>query len=245
MADDLQGKRIVFLVANEGIEQVELTSPWGAVEKASARNRCWWPVPLAGCRLSTTWTGGNLRGRPDNPGCAGIGLRRHGPTGWSCQCRSASDRYACGKPDSGVLRVGAPRGRYMPRSVGDHRSGSGGGRTLTSWPSLQTDLRNAGATWVDAEVHVYESGPNILVSSRKPDDLEAFNAALIEVFSSARNAEGNGKPRGYADPQDLQFATSARDKEERLERALAEGEPVPPDEPASARPRAANKARPR
>jgi protease I len=50
------------------------------------------------------------------------------------------------------------------------------GRTLTSWPSLQTDLRNAGAEWVDEEVHV----DNGLVSSRKPDDLPAFIAKVIE-----------------------------------------------------------------
>lgn len=50
------------------------------------------------------------------------------------------------------------------------------GRTLTSWPSLQADLRNAGAEWVDEEVHVDQG----LVSSRKPDDLDAFNAKIVE-----------------------------------------------------------------
>jgi len=53
------------------------------------------------------------------------------------------------------------------------------GRTLTSWPSLQADLRNAGAEWVDEEVHVDQG----LVSSRKPDDLAAFNAKLVEEFA--------------------------------------------------------------
>ena len=53
------------------------------------------------------------------------------------------------------------------------------GRTLTSFPSLQTDLRNAGATWVDEEVHT----DNGLVSSRTPDDLPAFNAKIIEEFA--------------------------------------------------------------
>lgn len=52
-------------------------------------------------------------------------------------------------------------------------------RTLTSWPSLQTDLRNAGADWVDEEVHVDQG----LVSSRKPDDLDAFNAKIVEEFA--------------------------------------------------------------
>ena len=50
---------------------------------------------------------------------------------------------------------------------------------LTSWPSLQTDLRNAGAEWVDEEVHVDQG----LVTSRKPDDLDAFNAKIVEEFA--------------------------------------------------------------
>jgi protease I len=50
------------------------------------------------------------------------------------------------------------------------------GRTLTSWPSLRTDLANAGATWVDEQVHVDGN----LITSRKPDDLEAFDEALVE-----------------------------------------------------------------
>jgi protease I len=61
------------------------------------------------------------------------------------------------------------------------------GRTVTSWPSLKTDLRNAGAKWVDQEV-VVDRG---LVTSRKPDDLPAFNAKMIEEF-----AEGRHEPRG-------------------------------------------------
>jgi deglycase len=53
------------------------------------------------------------------------------------------------------------------------------GRTVTSWPSLQADLRNAGAEWVDEEVHVEEG----LVTSRKPDDLPAFKAKIVEEFA--------------------------------------------------------------
>jgi protease I len=52
------------------------------------------------------------------------------------------------------------------------------GRTLTSWPSLQTDIRNAGATWVDEEVVVDGN----LITSRKPDDLKAFNSALLDAL---------------------------------------------------------------
>ena len=64
------------------------------------------------------------------------------------------------------------------------------GRTLTSWPSLQTDLRNAGAEWVDEEVHVDEG----LVTSRKPDDLKAFNAKIVEEFAEACTTDSERAP---------------------------------------------------
>ena len=59
------------------------------------------------------------------------------------------------------------------------------GRRMTSWPSLQTDLRNAGAKWVDEEVVIDGN----LVTSRKPDDLDAFTAAIVEQFGAADDAE--------------------------------------------------------
>jgi protease I len=59
------------------------------------------------------------------------------------------------------------------------------GRTLTSWPSLQTDIRNAGGTWVDEQVHVDEG----LTTSRKPDDLDAFNAKMVEEFAEGRHSD--------------------------------------------------------
>jgi protease I len=57
------------------------------------------------------------------------------------------------------------------------------GRTVTSWPSIRTDLKNAGANWVDREVVV----DNGLVTSRKPDDIPAFNAEIIEEFAEGRH----------------------------------------------------------
>ena len=57
------------------------------------------------------------------------------------------------------------------------------GRRLTSWPSLKTDIRNAGGEWVDEQVVVDEG----LVSSRKPDDLPAFNAKIVEEFAEGRH----------------------------------------------------------
>jgi deglycase len=65
------------------------------------------------------------------------------------------------------------------------------GRTLTSWPSLQTDIRNAGATWVDEEVHVDQG----LVTSRKPDDLPAFNAKVVEEVAEGRHERAGGRVR--------------------------------------------------
>src|SRR5919202_4140081 len=65
------------------------------------------------------------------------------------------------------------------------------GRKVTSWPSLETDLRNAGAEWVDEEV-VVDQG---LVSSRKPDDLPAFNAKIVEEFAEGRHAESAEKAK--------------------------------------------------
>ena len=59
------------------------------------------------------------------------------------------------------------------------------GRTLTSFPSLQTDLRNAGAEWVDEEVHVDEG----LITSRRPDDLPAFCAKVVEEIAEGVHAE--------------------------------------------------------
>jgi protease I len=67
------------------------------------------------------------------------------------------------------------------------------GRTLTSWPSLQTDLRNAGATWVDEEVNVDQG----LVSSRNPDDLPAFCAKLVEELAEGRH-EGQRRSAGVS-----------------------------------------------
>ncbi len=63
------------------------------------------------------------------------------------------------------------------------------GRTLTSWPSLQTDVRNAGGNWVDRQV-VTDSG---LVTSRNPSDIPAFNRKMIEEFGEGRHERGSGE----------------------------------------------------
>jgi protease I len=70
------------------------------------------------------------------------------------------------------------------------------GRKVTSWPSLKTDLRNAGATWVDEEVVV----DNGLVTSRKPDDIPAFNKKMIEEFGEGVHAQATSGRRGWENP---------------------------------------------
>jgi protease I len=70
------------------------------------------------------------------------------------------------------------------------------GRTLTSWPSLATDIRNAGGEWVDEQLHVDTNGPGPLITSRKPDDLPAFNEALLEAVASSAASTSAGGTRG-------------------------------------------------
>jgi protease I len=77
------------------------------------------------------------------------------------------------------------------------------GRTLTSWPSLRTDLRNAGANWVDREVVV----DGKLVTSRKPDDIPAFNRGMIELFREGREgSEADGSVEEHATPRGSAWA---------------------------------------
>ncbi len=94
-------------------------------------------------------------------------------------------------------------------------AGEAKGRRITSWPSVKTDLRNAGAEWVDEEVVVDRN----LVSSRKPDDIPAFNRAMIELFSGARSGErGRGpevqeeKPVSRRVPRTKQRQTGLRSR---------------------------------
>jgi protease I len=253
LADELQGKRVAFLVANEGVEQIELTSPWGAVKEAGGE-----PVLVAS--KAGRVQGFNHLDRADEFPVDRVSsevsvddfdaLVLPGGVANADQLRTDSSAvdlvarfFDTGRPIAVICH-----GPWAIVEADKVRN-----RTLTSWPSLQTDIRNAGGTWVDQEVKVCDEGPGLLVSSRKPDDLPAFNAALIGAFSGAsssttRSTSSNGEVGAggrYADPQDLQFGQAAREKEERLDQALARGEPVPPDEPPQERPRPGGKAEPK
>jgi protease I len=179
MSDQLQGKRVAILVANEGVEQVELTSPLAALREAGAE------VDLLAPEDDTiqafnhldkgdTFTPNRTVGDADPGNYDGLVLP--GGVANPDQLRTDTDAvqfvrafFEAGKPVGAICH--APW-TLINADVVD-------GRTLTSWPSLQTDLRNAGAEWVDEEVHVDQG----LVSSRKPDDLDAFNAKLVEEFA--------------------------------------------------------------
>ena len=185
MAERIEGKRVAFLVANEGVEQVELTRPWDAVKEAGGE-----PELIA----------------PEAGEVQGFNHLDKGDT--FDATRSVEDADA-GDYDALVLPGGVANPdilRTVPAAVEFTRAffeegkpvaaichgpwtlveaGVVDGRTLTSWPSLQTDIRNAGGTWVDEEVHV-DSG---LVTSRKPDDLDAFCEKLVEETAEGVHAQ--------------------------------------------------------
>ena len=190
---DLTGKKIAFAVAKEGIEQIELTSPWEAVEQAGGQ-----PVLVSvesgkvqafnhldkGDTFAVDATfedadpdqydGLVLPGGVANPD----NLRLHEDA-----IAFVKAFFDADKPVAAIC--------HAPWTLIE--AGVVKGRTLTSWPSVKTDLVNAGANWVDQEVVV----DNGLVTSRKPDDIPAFNEKMLEEFAEgthrAQKAAGGGE----------------------------------------------------
>jgi protease I len=180
MANKLNGKRIAIL-ATDGVEQVEMTEPRKALEAAGATTEL---VSPAKGKLQA-W--------------------QHMEKGDKFQVDVELDAANPNNYDALVLPGGVANPdqlRTMPKAVQFVKSffeqdkpvaaichapwllveaDVVRGRTVTSWPSLHTDLKNAGAKWVDREV-VEDNG---LVTSRKPDDLPAFNKKIVELFSEA------------------------------------------------------------
>jgi protease I len=184
MTEDLSGKKIAFLVAQEGVEEVELTEPWRAVERAGASPELIAPEAGEVQAFNHLDRGSKLHvdrsldeASPDDYD----GLVLPGGVANPDQLRTQPKAiefvraiFAAGKP-VGVICHG-PWTLVEADLVR--------GRKLTSWPSLRTDIRNAGGEWVDEQVIVDEG----LVSSRKPDDLEAFCAKIVEEFAEGRHA---------------------------------------------------------
>jgi protease I len=177
--DQLKGKRIAVLVANEGVEQVELTEPIEAVEAAGA------DVDLLAPEAGEIQAFNHLEkgerfevdrtvGEADAAEYDGLVL----PGGVANPDHLRTDEGAV-EFIRAIFAAGKPVGVICHGPWSLIEAGVVAGRTLTSWPSLQTDLRNAGAEWVDEEVHVDDG----LVSSRNPDDLPAFKAKIVEEFA--------------------------------------------------------------
>jgi deglycase len=178
MADKLQGKRIAFVVAPEGAEQVELTEPWNAIQDEGGKPEL----------LSTEQGEVQAFNHLDKGDTFKVDR--------TVSEASPSDYDGLvlpgGVANPDFLRmdedaVGFIRGFFeqgKPVAVICHgpwtlvEADVLRGRKITSFPSVKTDIENAGGTWVDEEVVV----DNGLVSSRKPDDLPAFCAKLVEEF---------------------------------------------------------------
>jgi protease I len=188
VGNKLEGKRVAFL-ATDMVEQVELTEPWKAVRDEGAK------VELVSLEE------GKIQGFNHYDKADEFAVDR------TVEEASASDYDALvipggvGNPDTmrgdenavGFVREFFEQGK--PVGVICHgpwmlvEAGVVRGRKVTSWPTLQTDIRNAGGEWVDEEV-VVDQG---LVTSRKPDDLPAFTKKIVEEFCEGRHEEQAGK----------------------------------------------------
>jgi protease I len=193
MADELKGKKVAFLVA-EMFEEVELTKPWEALEQAGAELEL---VSLEDGEVqgfNHYDKGGSFKvDKPVEEASANDydGLVLPGGVGNPDNLRQdenavrfVRDFFEQGKPVGAIC--------HAPWTLIE--AGVVRGRTLTSFPSLQTDLRNAGANWVDEEVHVDQG----LVTSRKPDDIPAFDSKLIEELAEGKHEQQAAKTRTAA-----------------------------------------------
>jgi protease I len=184
MANELNGKTIAFLVAPDGAEQVELTEPWEAVEQAGGTPQL---ISTKGGRVQAR----NHLDRGDTFAVDGVvgevstddydALVLPGGVANPDSLRMNADAVAFTRA---FFEVGKPVAAICHAPWTIVEAGTIPGRTLTSYPSLQTDIRNAGATWVDEEVVVDSEGSNTLVTSRRPDDLKAFCQETIAAFAT-------------------------------------------------------------
>jgi protease I len=185
MADELHGLKIAFLMANEGVEQIELDEPWRAVEEAGGE-----PVLIAPedgdvqafNHLDMAEVYETDLAVSDANADEYAGLVLPGGVANPDQLRNRPDAVAfvrrffeTGRPVAAICH--APWMLIEADVVA--------GRRLASWPSLKTDLRNAGAEWFDEAVVVDAEGPNTIVSSRQPDDLPAFCHELVRAMAAA------------------------------------------------------------
>src|SRR3989440_4134680 len=178
----LDGKRIAF-VATDGVEQVELTEPWKAVEEAGGRPELVSiePGEIQGFNhldKADTFKVDKVASNADAGDYDALVL----PGGVANPDRLRTEEDVVGFI-TGFFEEGKPVAVICHGPWTLVEGDLVRGRTITSWPSVKTDIRNAGGNWVDEEV-VVDGG---LVSSRKPDDLPAFCAKLVEEFAEGRH----------------------------------------------------------
>jgi protease I len=180
MASKLEGRSVLFIAA-DGVEQVELTQPWGALEKAGAKLTL--ASPKAG-RIQAVRGMEKGDSFPVDRPLADVAAADFDalviPGGVANPDKLRMEKKAvtlvrdfieADKPVAAICH-----GPWLLVEADAVR-----GRTLTSWPSLQTDIRNAGGTWVDKQVQVDQK----LITSRNPDDLPAFCARIVSDFANS------------------------------------------------------------
>ena len=195
MAHELKGKKVA-VIATDMVEQVELTEPWKALEKAGAE------VELVSLEH------GEIQGFNHYDKADTFKVDRTVEEARADDYDALVIPGGVGNPDT--MRVDENAVQFVrdffeqgkPVGVICHgpwmlvEAGVVRGRKVTSWPSLQTDIRNAGGDWVDQEVVVDEG----LVTSRKPDDLPAFNEKIVEEFCEGRHERQAASVRADATP---------------------------------------------
>ena len=184
MAKRLEGKKVAFL-ATDGVEQIELTEPWRKVEEEGGQPEL---ISLESSEIQgfqhldkadrfevdraiADADEGDYDGLVLPGGVANPDFLRADEDA----VRFVRSFFEAGKPVAAICH-----GPWMLVEADVVR-----GRTVTSWPSLRTDIRNAGGSWVDEEVHV----DNGLVTSRKPDDLPAFGEKIAEEICEGRHED--------------------------------------------------------
>lgn len=184
MSDTLSGRRIAFLTAQVGVEKVELTEPWKTLNDAGADTVL--IAPEAGEVQSMVGdvdkdeTFEATLAVADASAADFDALVLPGGTVNADTVRGDAASVALVKA---FVDAGKPVAAICHGPWALVEAGVLPGKTLTSFPTLQTDIRNAGGTWQDAEVFHCPANGWDLVTSRNPDDLPAFGAKIVEVFS--------------------------------------------------------------
>jgi len=189
MASNLKGKKIAIL-ATDGFEQAELMEPRKALEAAGAQTEVISPNSVQG---STGETKGKIKGWNHTDWGESVKVDKTLDTAHADDYDALVLPGGVMNPDT--LRTNPKAVEFVKAFIDAHKpvgaichgpwmlveSGAVKGRTVTSWPSLQTDIRNAGGNWVDKEV-VVDQG---VVTSRKPADIPAFCSKLTDEIASA------------------------------------------------------------